>query len=70
MQIWQPSESKVYWCDVQYVAKNVFILYVPVLLITTQRIYTQNVLEIFFAEDCLGADATFKDETLKIVKFI
>lgn len=31
-------------------------------------IYTQNVLEMFFAEDCSVTDATFEDEILKIVK--
>lgn len=35
-----------------------------------QPIYTQNVLEMFFAEDCLVTDATFEDEILKLEKFI
>lgn len=46
-----------------------YILYVPVHLITKQLIYTQNVLEMFLAEDCsVTDDATFEDEILKIVK--
>lgn len=45
-------------------------MYVYLLLLQQQLLYTQHILKMFFTEDCLVTDATFEDEILKIVKWI